>query len=41
MRFVPTLAAKKDLETFFQILFEFSPETIGGRIPDADFYLQK
>ncbi|MBL0716732.1 MAG: ABC transporter substrate-binding protein [Desulfosarcina sp.] len=41
LRYVPTMAAKKDLETFFQILFEFSPQTIGGRIPDADFYLQK
>ncbi len=41
LRFVPTLAAKKDLETFFQVLFKFFPETIGGRIPDADFYLQK
>ena len=38
LKYVPALAAKKDLETFFQILFEFSPETIGGRIPDADFY---
>ena len=41
LSYVSTLAAKKDLETFFQILFKFSPETIGGRIPDADFYLQK
>jgi NitT/TauT family transport system substrate-binding protein len=41
LRYVPAMAAKKDLETFFQVLLEFSPETIGGRIPDADFYLQK
>lgn len=40
LRYVTTLAAKNDLEAFFKILFKYAPETIGGRMPDASFYLQ-
>jgi len=32
-------AAQKDLETFYQTILSFSPETLGGRLPDASFYL--
>jgi len=36
--FVTARNARDDLEVFFGILFKFSPESIGGRLPDDGFY---
>lgn len=36
--FVTASDARDDLEVFFGIMFEFSPESIGGRLPDDGFY---
>ena len=30
--------AKKDLDFFFDILKSNNPKSIGGKLPDADFY---
>lgn len=31
---------KEALEAYYQILFDFSPELVGGKMPDEGFYLQ-
>jgi NitT/TauT family transport system substrate-binding protein len=36
--FVTAKDAKDDLEAFFGVMYEFSPESIGGRLPDDGFY---
>jgi NitT/TauT family transport system substrate-binding protein len=36
--FVTARDARDDLEVFFAIMYEFSPESIGGRLPDDGFY---
>ncbi|MCL0040323.1 ABC transporter substrate-binding protein [Thermodesulfovibrionales bacterium] len=36
--FVTARDARDDLEIFFGIMYEFSPESIGGRLPDDGFY---
>jgi NitT/TauT family transport system substrate-binding protein len=35
---VPALDAREDIESFFTLLTELSPDVIGGRLPDDDFY---
>lgn len=30
--------AKKSLEKYFNILVDYKPETVGGKIPDETFY---
>ena len=32
--------SKEALEGYYKILYEFSPELIGGKLPDENFYLQ-
>ncbi len=32
---------KEKLESFFTMLYKFSPEAIGGKMPDEDFYFKK
>jgi NitT/TauT family transport system substrate-binding protein len=36
--FVTARDARDDLEVFLGIMYEFSPESIGGRLPDDGFY---
>ena len=36
--FVRALDARSNLEDFLKILLEFSPESIGGKLPESDFY---
>lgn len=36
---VPAGEARPELERFYEELAEFSPEIIGGKLPDASFYL--
>jgi NitT/TauT family transport system substrate-binding protein len=33
--------ARPAVEKYLQVLLDFSPETIGGKLPDAKFYYQK
>ncbi len=35
---VPAQTARADIESFFTRLLELSPDVIGGRLPDDDFY---
>lgn len=35
---VPAQDARADIESFFTLLMELSPDVIGGRLPDEDFY---
>jgi NitT/TauT family transport system substrate-binding protein len=37
-KFVPAAEARTSLEAFYQALSELSPEVIGGKLPDDDFY---
>ena len=39
MEAVPAGAARGDIERFFSVLASVDPATIGGRLPDARFYL--
>ncbi|MTI58322.1 ABC transporter substrate-binding protein [Geosporobacter ferrireducens] len=34
-------AAREAIEAYLKVLFEYSPETIGGKLPDEGFYLEK
>lgn len=33
--------AKEAIEKYLKVLFDFSPEVVGGKLPDEGFYLQK
>ncbi|MFT9496560.1 ABC transporter substrate-binding protein [Anaerosolibacter sp.] len=33
--------AREDIDKYLKVLFEYSPEVIGGKIPDEGFYLEK
>ena len=37
-KYVSSEAAKKDVEKYYDILFAYRPESIGGKIPDEGFY---
>jgi NitT/TauT family transport system substrate-binding protein len=39
MKIMSAKAARKDLESFYQALLDLSPDTLGGHLPSADFYL--
>ncbi|QUH24795.1 ABC transporter substrate-binding protein [Serpentinicella alkaliphila] len=34
-------SAKESIEKYLNVLFEYAPETIGGKLPDEGFYFQK
>ena len=36
--YVSSEAAKKDIEKYYDILFTYRPEIIGGKISDESFY---
>jgi len=38
--FVPAADARKDLEALFSVFLDFAPASIGGKMPDARFYLK-
>lgn len=38
--FVNSKDSKKLIEEYFQIIMEFNPQLIGGKLPDDDFYLE-
>ncbi|MBF8983950.1 ABC transporter substrate-binding protein [Lutibacter sp. B2] len=33
--------AKKSVEDYFKVIYDFSPKDIGGKLPDEDFYYHK
>ncbi len=39
--FMSAMDAKPAVEKYLQVLLDFSPDTIGGKLPDAKFYYQK
>lgn len=41
IRYVGSKAAREAIEDYLKVLFEYSPESIGGRLPDDGFYLEK
>jgi len=38
IRFADSGTAKESIQNYIKILFEFSPEDVGGKIPDENFY---
>lgn len=41
LRYVGTKEARSAIEEYLKVLMDFSPETIGGKLPDESFYLAK
>ncbi len=41
LRYMSSTDAKTAVEKYLQVLLEFSPDSIGGKLPDAKFYYQK
>ncbi|MEW6698559.1 MAG: ABC transporter substrate-binding protein [Bacillota bacterium] len=41
LRYVAAKEARPAIETYLKVLVDFSPGTIGGKLPDEAFYLQK
>ncbi len=41
IRYVSAKEARPAIETYLNVLMDFSPETIGGKLPDEGFYMEK
>lgn len=41
IRYVAAQEARPALEAYLKVLMDFSPETVGGKLPDESFYLAK
>ncbi|MBF1219922.1 MAG: ABC transporter substrate-binding protein, partial [Fusobacterium periodonticum] len=41
LNFVQAKDAKKTLDEYYQILKEYDPKTIGGKVPDENLYFNK
>jgi len=41
LRYMSSTDAKSAVEKYLQVLLDFSPDSIGGKLPDAEFYYQK
>ncbi|MEN6461008.1 MAG: MqnA/MqnD/SBP family protein [Syntrophomonas sp.] len=41
IRYADAVSARPAVEKYLQVLLDFSPESIGGKLPDAEFYYQK
>ncbi|MDD4776442.1 MAG: ABC transporter substrate-binding protein [Syntrophomonas sp.] len=41
LRYMDAVDAKPAIEKYLQVLLDFSPDSIGGKLPDAQFYYQK
>ncbi|MDD3363663.1 MAG: ABC transporter substrate-binding protein [Syntrophomonas sp.] len=41
LRYMSSIDAKAAVEKYLQVLLDFSPDSIGGKLPDAKFYYQK
>lgn len=40
IRFIYSQDSKEMMNTFFEILYEYNPKSVGGKIPDDDFYFK-
>ncbi len=40
MHYTKAIDAKPELDVFYQLLFDFDPKTVGGKIPDEDMYFK-
>lgn len=40
LRAIPAIEARREIEVYFRHLSELSPEIIGGKLPDGNFYWQ-
>lgn len=38
IRFMTAIEAKPSVESYLEVLFNFSPQTVGGKLPDEAFY---
>ena len=41
LEFKSATDADKELKTMYQVLFDFKPEMIGGKVPDSGMYFSK
>ena len=41
LRYMSAVDAKAAIEKYLQVLLDFSPNSVGGKLPDANFYYQK
>jgi|SRR5690554_2564700 len=41
LQLIPAWEIREEIDQYLQKLYEFNPQTTGGDLPDADFYLQK
>lgn len=41
LQFIPAWEIREEIDQYLLKLYEFNPETVGGELPDADFYWQK
>ncbi len=41
IKYIDAISVKQDLENYLNVLKEFNPKSIGGKLPDDEFYLQK
>ncbi len=41
MRFVEVKDCRKEYETYFKAMLDFAPESIGGKLPDEEFYFER
>ncbi|NMC27232.1 MAG: ABC transporter substrate-binding protein, partial [Syntrophomonadaceae bacterium] len=41
IRYMSAMDAKPAVDKYLQILLDFSPNTVGGKLPDANFFFQK
>ncbi len=41
LQLLPAWEIREEIDQYLQKLYDFNPETVGGELPDADFYLQK
>lgn len=41
IRYMSAADAKAAVDKYLQVLLDFSPNTVGGKLPDANFYYQK
>ncbi|GMQ58124.1 ABC transporter substrate-binding protein [Vallitalea sediminicola] len=39
--YMSAIDAKDTLQNLYEILFDFNPKSLGGKLPDGDFYYQK
>lgn len=41
IRFVPAVRARRAIEQYLKVLFDFAPESVGGRLPSENFYYSR